>query len=433
LLTLPATTAEEQFVDPTVPADLYGLTNPGPSVSIYNVTIEQGGSDTGKYRTEFLGYVGDEHEFGSEINVTLEIYSGGSFGGPQIGRKPQFSYLDVENNNTIVFSSSYSFSIADPAGSESPEVNYALVAFDDTSVGYYRIRVLMTWNGGDAKSMGFFGGNTWEKAIDDVKNEETPSIADYLINEAGFTVVPEDYLLISKPNRVPDLGDFTTPVIRPGETGTYNFTVTNRYDHPINDTTLEVEFYMWATIEESKVLGKIDGPPPKISSSKTSSVMKILGMIEAHASEPVKIDITTDEDTPKGTYFVRHRITFTYNETEFTMSSRGYFSKEQWEGFDYSNLYYQLDGNAGIIPDSSFSVKDPVPLWPLATLISLCVLFAALAVVFYLAEEHGEKYPRLKRSLQFWSGRWEQRKRLWEQRLDEMRGDTDIPLDDEDT
>jgi len=134
----------------------------------------------------------------------------------------------------------------------------------------------------------------------------------------------------------------------------------------------------------------------------------VISSIEPGASVPVMLTITTSGDTDKGTYFVRHHIVFTYNDTEFEMSSRGYFTWDQWEGFDYSNLYYQLDGSAGIVPDSSFSVKDPVPLWPLATLITLCVLFGALAVVFYLAEEHGDQYPRLKKGLQYWTGRWEQ-------------------------
>ena len=147
--------------------------------------------------------------------------------------------------------------------------------------------------------------------------------------------------------------------------------------------------------------------------------------------------IGTEDDTLKGTYFVRHKITFTYLpegdslQQGFAMLSRGYYSSEQWEGFDYSNLYYQLDGSSGIIPDSSFSVKDPVPLWPLAALIGLCVLFGALAVVFYLAEEHGEQYPRLKKALQYWSGKFEQRRRLMQQRLDELRGEVDVPLDDD--
>ena len=64
-----------------------------------------------------------------------------------------------------------------------------------------------------------------------------------------------------------------------------------------------------------------------------------------------------------------------------------------------------------------------MPLWPLATLIVLCVLFGALAVVFYLAEEHGDQYPRLKKGLQYWTGKWEQRKRLLQQRMDELRGE----------
>jgi hypothetical protein len=307
----------------------------------------------------------------------------------------------------------------------------------DADHGYYRIRVELVFTAGnhDAKSMGHFTEEEWNQNIERVRNGEEPVGTDYLISEGGFTVVPRNFEYVSQPNKVPDLGDFTTPVIRPGERGVYNFTVTNRYNLTITDVFVTVEFYMWATIEESKPIEDLDGPVPVIRGIGEPGDRILLPDIDPGGTEPVRLEIVTGEDTPKGTYFVRHRIEFTYDGQDFTMDSRGFFTWDQWEGFDYTNLHYQL-GTSGIVPDSSFSVKDPVPLWPLATLIALCVLLGVLAVVFYLAEEHGEQYPRLKKGLQYWGGRYQQRKRLMQQRLDDIRADQeaddDLPDDGED-
>ena len=52
----------------------------------------------------------------------------------------------------------------------------------------------------------------------------------------------------------------------------------------------------------------------------------------------------------------------------------------------------------GIIPDSSFGVKKPIPKWPLYLLITLTIVFAGLSVIFYLEEEGN--YPELNKWLQ---------------------------------
>ena len=317
----------------------------------------------------------------------------------------------------------------DPTPISVPDVSVPMGA----TTGYYRISLFLSCDDKNAKSMGHFTEQEWEDNIDRVRNDEDPIRTDFLISEAGFTAVPEHFKYVEKPNLVPDFGDFTTPVIRPGETGIYNFTVTNRYDLVITDVSVTVDFYMWATIDDAKPIEDLDGSVPVIVGEGESFKTEIVGNIPSNGSAPIFIEIATEEDTPKGTYFVRHRIEFKYDDVAFVMESRGYFTWDQWEGFDYTNLYYQL-GTSGIIPDSSFSVKDPVPLWPLATLIVLCILLGSLAVVFYLAEEHGDQYPRLKKGLQYWSGKYQQRKRLMQQRLEDIRADQEVadePLDDD--
>ena len=427
LLCLPATGAlGEGGVDPRVPSGLYKEDDFHPCVDFQNVSIEQNNTSNLKVHVSYKG----DLEYISQFvaNFTFTIYGWAMYGKEEAlsGDLPKFRYFD-ENMNMTVESLVYRttqvlqkytiFDLIDPE----------VVVPSTAMTGFYRVNVSMKWqndtlNNFTARSKGTYLPGQWEESIKRVRENGTPIEADYLISEAGFTVVPEHFNEIRKPNKVPDFGNFTTPVIRPGESGKYNFTVTNRYGIPIKDVLVTVEFYMWATIEDAKPIEDLDGPPPLIEGEGHPFKVISLDTIAPGESKPVKVIIKTKEDTPKGTFFVRHRIEFVYEDETFIMASRGFFTWDQWEGFDYSNLYYQLLVS-GIVPDSSFSVKDPVPLWPLATLIVLCVLFGALAVVFYLAEEHGDQYPRLKKGLQFWTGRWEQWKRLMQQRMDELRGE----------
>lgn len=425
MLCFPATgVLGEGGVDPRVSEGTYHAEMPGPVVEFRNETLEV---DTNGSISVNLSYVGGS--FNTDVVVTLELYGYALLGteaswSELANPKPRFIIEDLGGDGTST-ASVYSRTV-DPSA-QRPHMRVGVrVPWDEEMVkvprGYYRVSVLLEWDSKTARSMGHFGVDDWKEALESVRQGGEPEGADFLVSEAGFSVVPDHFKYVSQPNKVPDFSNFSTPVVRPGETGSYGFLVTNRYDRPMGDVTVTIEFYMWATIEDSKPIEEIDGPPPKVKGEGGPAVTLELGDMEVGASVPVDIVITTSGDTDKGTYFVRHHIEFGYADTRFNMSSRGFFTFEQWEGFDYSNLYYQL-GVAGIVPDSSFSVKDPVPLWPLATLIVLCVLFGVLAVVFYLAEEHGDQYPRLKRGLQVLTGRWEERRRLLHQRVEELRGE----------
>ena len=436
LLAAPATpvpTLEEigGGVDPRVPEDLHDGEQPAPWVEAENATWE----------------VGSRHQLGINVSmkgagagtsttfeVTLEIYQYAMFEKEEaldeITDPPPVFIVDVPGTNNTTESLVHRVNVT--FDGEGPVTVPNLVSVpEEAREGMYRVRLKLEWANETnvtktAYSWGHHTPASWAESIRSIADGGDPTMGDHVVSEGGVTVVPRDFNEVRLPNQVPDLGNFTTPVIRPGESGKYGFRLTNRYDRPMTDVRVTIEFYMWATIEDAKDIEDIEGPPPKVRGEGATSVTRYPGDIPPGGSVPVDIVITTSEDTDKGTYFVRHRVEFTYGDepdsTSFRMDSRGFFTFEQWEGFDYSNLYYQL-GVAGIVPDSSFSVKDPVPLWPLATLIALCVLFGVLAVVFYLAEEHGDQYPRLKRRLQALTGRWEQRKRLLQQRMDELRGE----------
>ena len=78
---------------------------------------------------------------------------------------------------------------------------------------------------------------------------------------------------------------------------------------------------------------------------------------------------------------------------------------EQWEDATTNvtegspgNINLDVLGVDGIIPDSSFGIKKPIPQWPLYVLITLTIVFAGLSVIFYLEEEG--TYPELNKWLQ---------------------------------
>ena len=428
LALLPLGTLSDGGIDPRVPADLYDDDETHPVVEFPNATFEVGTDGELDVRVGFV----DPATTGIRkinVDVALTIYRWGVY-GEEKELEDLGTPLPKFRINDTIFEDIWMGLIEveinkEPINLPVPDVSVPAEA----TTGYYRIRVLLEFDYDDAQSMGYFTAQGWADNIDRVRRGEEPIGTDWIVSEAGFTVVPVHFEYISQPNKVPDFGNFTTPVIRPGDSGTYNFTVTNRYNLTITDVFVTVEFYMWATIDDAKPIEDLDGPVPVIKGIGEPGDRVSLGRIDPGSSKPVRLDIATEEDTPKGTYFVRHRIEFQYNATAFVMESRGFFTWDQWEGFDYTNLYYQL-GTAGIVPDSSFSVKDPVPLWPLATLIVLCILLGSLAVVFYLAEEHGDQYPRLKKGLQYWSGKYQQRKRLMKQRLEDIRADQEAEDDD---
>jgi hypothetical protein len=413
-----------------------------PTITMRNVTIPI------VHGNDALGYIGylieDPFDFiMMNVTLTLEIYKWSI-----LGQEKDLPGLNVTvpailpSGMVVANGTKCTIPLPDilsKSTATTPRVNISVPP--EVQLGFYGVRMRFEFRQGDhthalrvSKSRGYFQDATWDALVSAArKGQDLTNVSagvDGILPEAGFTVAPKDFSYISLPNRVPDLGNFTTPTIRPGRSGTYNLTVTNRYNEEITDAKLEVEVYMWATLESSRTIARLGGPAPRFKDAKSTNVTVDLGTIGARLSKPVKLDITTKKDTPKGTYFVEHKLTFKHNGTAYTMSSRGYFTSAQWEGFAYNNLYYQL-GVSGIVPDSSFNVKDPVPMWPLGVLVTLCALFGALAVVFYLAEEHGPEYPRLKKALQYWTGKYEQRRRLLEQRLDELRREVDVADEDD--
>lgn len=228
----------------------------------------------------------------------------------------------------------------------------------------------------------------------------------------------DDY--VSHPGNIPDFHNFSTPQLEPGQEGDFSLEVHNRYGYSLDNVVIIAEIYHRADIDESESFDQISSNErPFVRETcwnqnevencvATADARKATFNIETIASNEtilLKFEIRSKEDTKEGTYFVRFAMNFDYNSTSRVMQSRGHWSMEQWEDATTNvtegspgNINLDVLGVDGIIPDSSFGVKKPIPQWPLYVLITLTIVFAGLSIIFYLEEEG--TYPELNKWLQ---------------------------------
>jgi hypothetical protein len=204
--------------------------------------------------------------------------------------------------------------------------------------------------------------------------------------------------------------------IPPGQAGVYGFDLRNRYNASMLNITLTIEIYMWATQEEARPAGEVPNPP-RFEASGTRVRTLTFAALAPNSTAGVREPVRAASDTWEGVYFTRHTIEFDYpnftsgpfnlpETRHFVMKSRGHFTQEQFESINYSDLEDSLAALniSGVVPDSSLSIKSPVPLWPLALVVAAAAFTGGLAYASYLADMHPDKYPRLKWQLLRWSG-----------------------------
>ncbi|MBA4323256.1 MAG: hypothetical protein C0408_10620 [Odoribacter sp.] len=188
------------------------------------------------------------------------------------------------------------------------------------------------------------------------------------------------------------LSNFHTPTIKPGESGELCFTVENNYDTAMKNVYLTVEIYKYRTEEESKNINEISSPP--VFTNGGTKTIRYNESITAGSSTQISLQISTSKGTPQGTYLVRMRIEFVLNSINYMMESIGYFSEEERMNYQLNETHLP-PGCSGIIPETSFTVREPIPLWPLYVLIGATVFFGVLAAVFYMQDKG--TLPKLKR------------------------------------
>jgi len=207
---------------------------------------------------------------------------------------------------------------------------------------------------------------------------------------------------------------FVTPTVKPGESLVFGFNMTNPYDDPdctMTNLTLTVGMYRYATQEEVRDVDDDFEDPPVFENGEPETDLQFERL---SLNETVRVDLTirTDKDTPHGsyfsqsTYFVRLKLVFEFegNATQVVLQSRGFFTEEEWDEMvsfepDESivNLTYMHSlGVDGLIPDSSFGIKIPIPRWPLGVLIGACCLSAFMALYYFVLDNPG-KYPSLEK------------------------------------
>jgi len=215
---------------------------------------------------------------------------------------------------------------------------------------------------------------------------------------------------------------FVTPVIRPGQTALVSFNVSNPYNGPAGamvNTTLTIGIYWYATAETDEPVTDDFPNPPSVNGNGTTEVLS-LGRVEVNSTKRVNLSIETTKRTPHGsyfsqsTYFIRFRMTFNFegNATAVVLQSRGCFTEEQWESlvsFDtgqplVNTTYLESLGVDGLLPDSSFGIKIPIPIWPLGVLVVGCMALCFVALYSFVMDNPG-KYPRLEKRFYYLRGK----------------------------
>jgi len=207
---------------------------------------------------------------------------------------------------------------------------------------------------------------------------------------------------------------FVTPTVAPGESLTFGFNLTNPYDDAacsMANLTLTVGIYRYSTQDEVRDIDSEFENAPVFENGQTETDLEF-EQLPLGESVTVELAITTDHDTPHGsyfsqsTYFVRLRLAFDFegNGTPIVLQSRGYFTAAQWDemvSFDEDEsivnmTYMESLGIDGLIPDSSFGILMPIPIWPLGLLIAGCCVAAFMALYYFVLDNPG-RHPSLEK------------------------------------
>ncbi len=217
-------------------------------------------------------------------------------------------------------------------------------------------------------------------------------------------------------------GGFHTPTVAPGQRIDFSFNLTNPYDNAsaiMRNVTLVVGIYMYATQEKAEAVTAAFPHPPLINRNSTEW-RDDLYEIRPSQTLTIELPIYTSKKTPHGsyfsqsTYFVRFNLTFDLpdNSTDVVLKSRGCFTENEWskivsfEGNDsiVNTTYLNLLGVDGILPDSSFGIKIPIPLWPLGVIIAGCGGLSFMALYYFVLDNPG-RYPRLEKRFYYLRGK----------------------------
>ncbi len=236
----------------------------------------------------------------------------------------------------------------------------------------------------------------------------------------------EDFRAVGAVNKLIQI--ISTPQLEPGQAGDFDLRLNSTYPAGMvmRNVSLEASVYEYATIDSSVPVDRNWTFPYPILQSGTGQASGRSWWWNATSVDPgtvtnLSFRVVTSGDSnqmPSGSvfsqasYFLRFSLTFDGNVsgsmTPFHMASPGYFSSALWAqatNASYTqpctppwclgNVNVSILGVDGILADSSFGVKPPIPQWPFYLLIAFAVFFAALAFLFWVEENPGT-YPRVE-------------------------------------
>jgi hypothetical protein len=236
-----------------------------------------------------------------------------------------------------------------------------------------------------------------------------------VLQSAAADLDPRNPGLVNKLLSINKTPGTTEEGLAPGNSDSFELTIRNPYDGNMTNVTLTAAIYMYATLQEARDVTS-SWTTPHISES--GSVEYMLPQFDLDSDEHLNVSFTivTRHDTPHGdvfsqsSYFMRFLMEFDYTNStvvneHMVMKSPGHFSSEVWEEAlrepTTSDLpYYRGEINItyleavsgqldGILPDSSFALKEPIPTWPFYLLIAVAVIAGFLALMFYIEENPG--------------------------------------------
>jgi hypothetical protein len=233
----------------------------------------------------------------------------------------------------------------------------------------------------------------------------------------------EDFGAVGNVNKLIDV--LSTPQLEPGQSGAFAFQFNSTYPAgmPLLNVHLNVSIYEYETIDTVlRVDQNWSYPYPRLEPGGGREFhWDPTSPVEPGTVTNLSFTVETSGDPnlmPSGSvfsqasYVLRMWLEFDGNVSgtlqHFRMASPGYFSAAQWAragNATYTNpcnppscrgnLNLTILGVDGILPDSSFGVKPPIPQWPFYLLIALAVVCAGLAFLFWVEENPGT-YPRVE-------------------------------------
>lgn len=263
---------------------------------------------------------------------------------------------------------------------------------------------------------------------------------------------PRDPGLVNKLVNIIETPGLPNVGLKPGDKGGFRIQIVNPYEGNMTNIVFNASIYSYATLEEIQDVTSAWTTP---FIEESNSIEYTLQPFNLDASEERNISFTivTNYDTPHGgafsqsTYFVRFWLEFDYTNLTSTehmvMKSPGHFSSEIWTEAtrtpeESDEPYYRGTVNItyleettgqvdGILPDSSFALKEHIPLWPFYALIVLMILSGFLAFMFYLEEKPGT-WPWMERRWLGFKG-----KLVQVFRLSRLKKKSDLDLKDKET